>query len=106
MSRVIALVVLALTATACKDEKLERLAAIRDDVCACKSSSCARASLAAAQREATPSTPKTQQLGREMLACLADLLEVEAETMAGSDAPPAELGSGSTGSGPGSGSAR
>ena len=62
---------------ACGDREATKLAKIRDEVCACKTSRCAEAALDTVPKKDIKSTPKSQQIAREMLQCLADLYEAE-----------------------------
>ncbi len=59
----------------CKDPQMDHLRAIRDDVCACKSSACADQAMARVPQTPVASTRRTQRVAREMLDCLAKLYE-------------------------------
>ena len=63
----------ALAVAACRDHELERLSAVRDQVCACKTVACAEAALAKLPTGKVASTRRSQQVARQMLDCLADL---------------------------------
>lgn len=71
----------ALAVGACSDHEAERLAKVRDEVCACKTVACAEAALARLPKSDVESNPRTQRLAREMLGCLAELYERGEPTM-------------------------
>ena len=73
------------TLAACHDQELERLTAIKAEVCACKTASCAELAmkrLPAGTRESTNRTQKhrTQVIARELIDCLAKLQAAERPT--------------------------
>src|SRR3954447_1903385 len=55
----------------CTDRSVERLAAIKRDVCACKDSHCADQAMSDVPQAAIRSTPRTQAIAREILDCRA-----------------------------------
>ena len=61
----------------CDDREANKLAKIRDEVCACMTSRCAELALEAVPKKDIESTPKSQRIAREMLNCLADLYDAE-----------------------------
>jgi hypothetical protein len=61
------------TLAACKDRDLERLDAVKDDVCACKDAGCADRVLAQIEKSRIASTPRTQAIAREIMECRARL---------------------------------
>jgi hypothetical protein len=63
----------ALALPACRDRSTKQLKEVRDEVCACKTVACAETALAKVPQKNVKSTPKSQQLAREMLNCLAEL---------------------------------
>jgi hypothetical protein len=71
----------ALALPACKDHELEKLAGIRDEVCACKTVQCADAAMGKLPTKTVSSTPKSQQIARAMLDCVAELYQSEVPTM-------------------------
>jgi len=73
------------TLTACHDHELERLTAIKAEVCACKTASCAEQAmkrLPAGTSEATyhTRTHRIQTIARDMIECLAKLQAAERPT--------------------------
>jgi hypothetical protein len=62
---------------ACDDREAGKLAQIRDEVCACKTSKCGETALAKVPKKDIKSTAKSQRIAREMLNCLAELYEAE-----------------------------
>jgi hypothetical protein len=79
----------ALVVPACKDHELKKLASVRDEVCACKTVQCADAAMGKLPTKSVSSTPKSQQIARAMLDCLADLYQAQPPTLD----PDAESGS-------------
>jgi len=71
----------ALALGACGDLEAERLAKIRDEVCACKTAKCAEAALGRVPKGNVESNLRTQRIAREMLACLAEIYQAEEPTM-------------------------
>jgi hypothetical protein len=71
----------ALALPACKDHEIEKLAGVRDEVCACKTVQCADAAMGKLPTKNVSSTPKSQQIARAMLDCLAELYQAEVPTM-------------------------
>jgi hypothetical protein len=68
------------TLAACRDKQFERLAAIKTDVCACKTVSCAEQAMKRVPDDPITSTHRTQVIARDMLDCLAKLHAAERPT--------------------------
>jgi hypothetical protein len=68
------------TFAACKDPAIERLTAIRVDVCACKTASCAEQAMQRVSEATIKSTHRTQAIARDMLDCMAKLQAAERPT--------------------------
>lgn len=68
-------VILLLVLAACRDEQLARLDAIRKEVCACKTASCAETAVDKVGKEKISSSPQSQRIARDMMGCLARLYE-------------------------------
>lgn len=62
---------------ACKDQDIERLTAIKDEMCVCKTASCAEQAMKRVPKDKIKSTPRTQAIAREMMGCLAKLQAAE-----------------------------
>jgi hypothetical protein len=77
----------ALAVGACADHELQKLARVRDSVCACKTAACAEAAMGDIPKGKVESTPRSQRIAREMMNCLAELYELGRPT----DDPDAEL---------------
>jgi len=60
---------------ACNDHGESELAHIRDEVCACKTTSCADDALKSVPQHDMPSNARTQKIAREMIDCVARLHE-------------------------------
>ncbi len=88
MVRVLAL--LLVVATGCRDEDADRLAKVKDEVCACKSILCANTALKQipAKRDVEPSY-RAQHIAKLMMECLARL-HAEGRPTPDPDAPSAE----------------
>lgn len=71
----------ALVLSACADSEVEKLARVRDEVCACKTVKCAEAALERVPKGKVESKPRSQRIAREMLDCLSDLYDEHAPTM-------------------------
>jgi len=69
----LASVLASVLAGACGDEKLAKLEAIRDEVCACKTAACGEAAMQKVPQQDIESNRKSQRLARDMLDCLAKL---------------------------------
>lgn len=69
----------AATLAACGDRSVEQMTAIKDKVCACKTSSCAEQELKLVP-EHIASTHRTQVIARDVLDCLARLQAAERPT--------------------------
>lgn len=65
---------------ACGDREANKLAQIRDQVCACKTVKCGEAALATVPTKDIQSTQKSQRIAREMLNCLAELYKADRPT--------------------------
>jgi hypothetical protein len=55
----------------CKDHDVERLIAIKRDVCACKDVQCADQAMSAVPKTSIQSTPRTRAIARDILDCRA-----------------------------------
>jgi hypothetical protein len=64
-------------AGACADHEAGKLAKIRDEVCKCKTVSCAEAALARVPKDTKQPSRKAQKIAREMLGCLADVYDLD-----------------------------
>lgn len=62
---------------ACKDQGLERLHAVKDAVCACKSASCADQAIAQVENIHVASNPRSQAVAREIMDCRSRLEAAE-----------------------------
>ena len=67
---------IAVTLAACSDPELERLTDIKAAMCACKTASCAEQALSRVPNP-SKSTPRTQEVSRAMIDCLAKLEDAE-----------------------------
>lgn len=65
------------TFAACHDRAVERLTAIKAEVCACKAASCAEQAMKQVPQATIKSTHRTQAIARDMLDCLAKLHAAE-----------------------------
>jgi hypothetical protein len=70
----------------CDDREANKLAQIRDEVCACKTAKCGETALAKVPSKNIKSTQKSQRIAREMLDCLSELYKAERPTT-DTDAP-------------------
>lgn len=68
------------TLAACRDPVVERLAAIKAEVCACKTASCGEQAMKLVPQGTIKSTHRTQTIARDMLDCLAKLQAAERPT--------------------------
>ena len=74
MSRVLVIAVALLAA--CADKQLEQLQAIKAEVCACEDPACGEAAMKKVPPgEKIKSTAKKQRVAKEMMECMAKLLE-------------------------------
>ena len=73
-------VAILVTLTACHDRAVERLTAIKAEVCACKTTGCAEQAMKQVPQAAIKSTHRTQAIARDMLDCLAKLQAAERPT--------------------------
>jgi len=65
------------TLAACHDRAVERLTAIKAEVCACKTAGCAEQAMKRVPEGTIQSTHRTQAIARDMLDCLAKLNTAE-----------------------------
>lgn len=92
---------------ACGDAHVERMQALRDEVCDCKTAACAEAAMQKVEQAKLDPKPKVQRLAREMMECAAELMEQgrpdvdpDAETDAEDEATPPETAEPAAASGP------
>ncbi|HEY4243051.1 MAG TPA: hypothetical protein VGM88_24725 [Kofleriaceae bacterium] len=85
MVRVLCVIVIALAA--CEDHDTKQLEALRDEVCACKDADCAETAMKKVPATAK-ANPKTQNLAREMIECVAKLYAAERPSTDPDDATP------------------
>jgi hypothetical protein len=71
----------AVTVGACSNNEVEKLAKVRDAVCACKTVKCAETALEDVPKGKVESKPRSQRLAREMLECLSELYEAGKPTL-------------------------
>jgi hypothetical protein len=67
-------------AGACGDREAAKLAKVRDEVCACKTVTCARSALEQVPKQAVESNHRSQRIAREMLDCLAEIYDRDRPT--------------------------
>jgi hypothetical protein len=67
------LVTILVAAAACKDHDVERMEAVKREVCACKDAACADQAMSRVPGASIKSKPRTQALARDMVACRARL---------------------------------
>jgi hypothetical protein len=65
------------TVVGCKTHDLQEMTAIKAEVCACKTASCADQAMARVPKGSIASTPRIQALAREMVDCTARLQAAE-----------------------------
>lgn len=65
------------TLAACNESDADRLHAIRDQMCACKTASCAEQAMSHVPKHTIPSTPRIRAIAREMVECMARLQSAE-----------------------------
>jgi hypothetical protein len=70
-------VVISVALVACGNSQEERLAKIKDQVCACKTAGCAEKAMKEVPQQDIVSNHRTQTLARDMLDCLAKLYDSE-----------------------------
>lgn len=70
----------ALVAGACTDHGTDRLAKVRDEVCHCKTASCADTAMKLIPKDTKQPSRKAQHVAREMLDCLAEIYESDRPT--------------------------
>jgi hypothetical protein len=63
----------ALLAGACADHDANKLAKVRDEVCHCKTASCAETAMKLIPKDTKQPSRKAQHIAREMLDCLAEI---------------------------------
>ena len=78
----------ALASAACANTEVEKLQKVRDEVCACKTAKCAESALDRVPKGNVESTPRAQQIAREMLDCYKTVLDADRPTQ-DPDAPSA-----------------
>lgn len=67
------LLAILVTLVGCTNHDLDVMNAVKADVCACKTPSCADEAMARISKTPIPSTPKTMAVAREILECRAKL---------------------------------
>jgi hypothetical protein len=92
---VLRLYVICVALVACSDREADKLAKVRDQICACKTVACAEAALKRVPKHDAESTQRAQRLAREMLDCLAEVYHANEPTLdpdapAGSQSPPSQ----------------
>src|SRR5213078_2059666 len=65
------------TLAACAEGDADRLHAIREEMCACKTASCAEQAMSRVPKHTIPSTPRIQAIAHEMVECMARLQAAE-----------------------------
>ena len=70
-------VAIAIMLAACRDPALDQLTAIKAEVCACKTASCAEQALKRVPQGAIKQMPRAQEVSRAMIECDAKLIEAE-----------------------------
>ena len=94
VSSMLRVLAIAFLATACGDEQLERMTAIKDEVCACKTPACGQTAIAKMGEVKVKADRKAQRLARAMLDCMAKLNEAGRPTTdPDADLPPTSPGS-------------
>lgn len=83
------LVVIAIALAGCGDAQVEKLTAIKKEVCACKTAACGETAMKKIPQAELKSGPKMQHVARDMLDCLAKLYD-ERTTSPGSADPASE----------------
>jgi hypothetical protein len=76
-NRLAILVTLVVALVACQDRSIAQMSAIKGDVCECKTASCAEQAMKRVPSETIKSSPRTQALARDMMACLSKLQAAE-----------------------------
>lgn len=71
------LVAIAFMLAACRDPALDQLTAIKTEVCACKTASCAEQALKRVPQGAIKRMTRAQEVSRAMIECDAKLIEAE-----------------------------
>ncbi|HEY0482421.1 MAG TPA: hypothetical protein VGD37_33100 [Kofleriaceae bacterium] len=72
-NRLAILVTLVAAVIACQDRSIAQMAAIKRDVCECKTASCAEQAMKRVPGETIKSSPRTQALARDLIECLSKL---------------------------------
>jgi len=70
-------VILLALAAGCRDPGITELEGIRDEVCACKTASCAELAMKRVATTDVPNSHRSQTIAREMMDCLSKLYEAE-----------------------------
>jgi hypothetical protein len=70
-------VAIAFMLAACRDPALDQLTAIKSEVCACKTASCAEQALKRVPQGAIKRMTRAQEVSRAMIECDAKLIEAE-----------------------------
>ena len=90
MSRAL-VIAAALAGAACRDARLEQLASVRDEVCACKTVACGEAAMKRVPRDELKANHRAQKIARGLMSCLAKLYVSERpSTDPDAEAPPPE----------------
>lgn len=71
------LLAIAFALTACRDPALDTLTAVKTEVCACKTASCAEQALKRVPQGAIKQMTRAQEISRAMIECNAKLVEAE-----------------------------
>jgi hypothetical protein len=77
---VISVASLALAAAGCQDREAARLTKIKDEVCACKTTSCAETALKQVPQGKIEASHRAREIARDMLDCLAKVYEADRPT--------------------------
>lgn len=65
---------------ACTDHEADKLAKVRDEVCQCKTTSCAENAMKLVPEDTKQPSHKAQAIARELLDCLAEVYERDLPT--------------------------
>lgn len=100
------MICVALAVAGCRSHEIVALQEVQEAVCACKDSACAEKAMADLPKADQKSTPRTQELARQILDCVAKIYEDEkAKKLAPDDQPITPPSDPSAAAGSGSGSA-
>ncbi|MBA3819656.1 MAG: hypothetical protein H0X17_12240 [Deltaproteobacteria bacterium] len=80
MVRALVIGLAVLGAGACRDPGLAELEAIKDEVCACKTTACGEAAIKKVPQHDVESNHRSQRIAREMLTCMADIYAADTPT--------------------------